>query len=413
MGVNQKFKQKDKEMTNKVNRIVILAAVSVSTLVVTTALAQQKMPETTTQSVKGATAAVTEHLDGTVVHVEGNHLAVRMKNGDMREFAIPESRRFVIDGREVTVQELKPGTVLHATVTTTTTSITDRTTTVGTGKVWWVAGDTVILTLPNNENRTYKVTDDYKFTVDGNKNATVSDLRRGMTVAAQRITEVPRTEIASNTVVTGQAPPPPKAVVAQAPPPTPRREVPPPAPVQVARAAPAPTPAPEPVHEAPPEKLPTTASQLPLIGILGLFFTAIGLGSAYNSLRAKELDPGASRTSSSGAVRTEPCPQRSMPRAAAVVTRGLLRCVCRSPSSWFSTPQQGINQSSPDGHQPVGSTEGRISVLSCFCVFMIPRRGTRRKTNFDRGGGAAAPLNSMTSLAWVGGHSVLASTKPE
>jgi hypothetical protein len=279
MQRNQNSSKRTKIMTNKVNRIVILAAVSVSTVVVTTALAQQKMPETTTQSVKGATAVVTEHLDGTVVHVEGNHLAVRMKTGDLREFNVPESRRFVIDGREVTVGDLKPGTVLHATVTTTSTSVTDRTTTVGTGKVWWVAGNTVILTLPNNENRTYKVTDDYKFTVDGNKNATVSDLRRGMTVAAQRITEVPRTEIASNTVVTGQAPPPPKAIVAQAPPPTPRKEVPPPAPVrEVARATPAPAPAPEPVHEAPPEKLPTTASQLPLIGILGLLFTAIGLG---------------------------------------------------------------------------------------------------------------------------------------
>ncbi len=266
-------------MINKVNRIAILAVVSISTVVVATAVAQDKMPETTTQKIKTGSASVTEHLDGTVVQVEGNQLAVRMKNGDLRDFVVPDSRKFVIDGRELSVHEIKPGTVLHATVTTTSTSVTERTTTVGTGKVWFVSGNTVILTLPNNENRVYKVTDDYKFTINGNQNAGVTDLRKGMTVAAQRITEVPRTEIALNTTVTGQAPPPPKAVVAQAPPPTPRRETPPPTPVAAARPAPAPAPAPEPAHvEEPAAELPHTGSQLPLVGLLGLLLTAIGLG---------------------------------------------------------------------------------------------------------------------------------------
>ena len=99
------------------------------------------------------------------------------------------------------------GTTLKATVTTTTTSLVDRTVTVGSGRVWYVAAPTVILTLPNGENRQYKVTDDYKFTVAG-KPATVFDLRKGMQVSAQKITEEPRTVVAANTVVTGQLPPP-------------------------------------------------------------------------------------------------------------------------------------------------------------------------------------------------------------
>jgi hypothetical protein len=45
--------------------------------------------------------------------------------------------------------------------------VTERATTVGTGKVWYVAGNTVILTLPNNENRMYKVNDNYRFMVSG------------------------------------------------------------------------------------------------------------------------------------------------------------------------------------------------------------------------------------------------------
>jgi len=91
-------------------------------------------------------------------------------------------------------------------VTTTTTPITERTTTVVTGNVWWVAGRTVILTLPNGENRTYNVPDGYKFNVEGNKNATVFDLKKGMRISAEKILEEPKTEITSNTVVTGSAP---------------------------------------------------------------------------------------------------------------------------------------------------------------------------------------------------------------
>src|SRR5215831_14302083 len=91
----------------------------------------QEMPKTTKQSIAGAQSVKTQELSGTVVAVEGNHLAVKMSTGELRTFDVPESRRFLIDGKELTVGELKPGTKLAATVSTTTTQITDRTTTVG------------------------------------------------------------------------------------------------------------------------------------------------------------------------------------------------------------------------------------------------------------------------------------------
>jgi hypothetical protein len=72
--------------------------------------------------------------------------------------------------------------------------------------VWWVSGKTVIITLPNGENREYIVKDDYKFNIEGNASATVSDLKKGMKISAEKIVEEPRTEITSDTVVTGQAP---------------------------------------------------------------------------------------------------------------------------------------------------------------------------------------------------------------
>ncbi len=239
----------------------------------------QEMPKTTQEQIKGVPTVKTEQLHGTVTYVEGNDLVVSMSTGDIRVFHVPESREFIVDGKSLSVHDLKPGTKLTATVTTTTTRITQRTTTVGTGKVWFVSGNTVILTLPNNENRMYKVQDYYRFNVGGQK-ASVHDLRKGMVVSAEKIVEEPLTEIASNIAVVGQAPPAPaptKTELAE------RRPV-------VTQPTPAPTPAPtrtEAAQPAPPTRvaaatapasLPKTASPLPLVGLLGLLFTGASFG---------------------------------------------------------------------------------------------------------------------------------------
>jgi hypothetical protein len=269
-------------MTTRIYRILMTSiAIIVAVAVVSmTAVAQQQMPQTTKEVIRGTASIKTERLRGTVEYVEGNTLLVRMTDGGIREFNVPETRKFIVDGRELTVHELKPGTRLTATVTTTTTPVTERTTTVGTGKVWYVAGKTVILTLPNGENRKYTVSDSYRFNVDG-REATVFELRKGMIVSAQKIVEEPMTQIASNTEVTGQAPPPPapRTVVAQATPaPAPRREVTQARPVPAPSAAPAPAPVEVAQAQPAPARLPATASNLPLMGVLGVLFAFGGLG---------------------------------------------------------------------------------------------------------------------------------------
>ena len=244
---------------------------SAITVFSTAIIAAQQMPQTTQERIKGTPEVTTEHLKGTVTYVEGNTLVVRMSTGEFREFQVPESRKFNIDGREVSVHELKPGTKLTATITTTKTPVNERTTTIGSGTVWFVSGNTVIVTLPNNENRMYKVNDSYRFTVGGQP-ASVHDLRKGMRVSAQKIVEAPHTEIASNTVVTGFAPPEPKTEVAKATEPERPRHVEP-----VTEATRAPEPVPTPAAE-PAKALPTTASPLPLIGVLGLLFAGVSFG---------------------------------------------------------------------------------------------------------------------------------------
>jgi hypothetical protein len=229
----------------------------------------QQMPKTTKERMAGESTSTSRQVHGTVVAVEGNDVVVRMATGGLRNFTVPESRKFMIDGKELSVHELQPGTKLTATITTTTTPVTERTTTVGSGKVWYVSGNSVILTLPNGENHMYKVNDSFKFNVNGQP-AGVHDLRKGMTISAEKIVEEPKTEMATNTEVTGHAPAP--KMEAAAPAPAPAAE---PAPVH--HAAPAPAPEPQ-VAETKPAALPHTGSELPLIGLLGVLFTGLSFG---------------------------------------------------------------------------------------------------------------------------------------
>ena len=190
------------------------------TITLATGPAAAQPTSTKSTSTRGATTE-TKLMEGTVLAVDGNNLVVRMSTGELRHIVASDSQRALIDGREVAAKDLQVGTRLKATVTTTTTSLVDRTVTVGSGQVWYVAPPTVILTLPNGENRQYKVSDDYKFMVGG-KPATVFDLRKGMRVSAQKITEEPRTVVTANTVVTGELPPPVQTAASPAPSAAPR-----------------------------------------------------------------------------------------------------------------------------------------------------------------------------------------------
>src|ERR1700744_61271 len=113
---------------------------AVLALLTVTASAQTS---TTTRTV-GASTSTTRQERGRVVQVEGNTVLLRMSTGALREVTVPDSRTAVVDGKTITVHELKPGTTLTATYTTTTTPVNDRTVSNLSGKVWFVSGKTVI-----------------------------------------------------------------------------------------------------------------------------------------------------------------------------------------------------------------------------------------------------------------------------
>jgi hypothetical protein len=214
----------------------------------------------------GAAAKEVKVERGVITYINGNSVVVKMDDGTLRHFDnVPDSLTFMVDGKPVNIRNAKVGMKLEKqTVTTTTPKVITTVETV-TGKVWQVnPPSTVILTLENGENQQFKIPKGQKFTIDG-KETDAWGLRKGMKVSAQRVTEVPETVVAQEVKRTGSAPPPP---------PAPDPEV----PILVVVAQPAPpvqTAAAEP--EKAPTKLPKTASDLPLIALLGTLFCGLSL----------------------------------------------------------------------------------------------------------------------------------------
>jgi len=166
--------------------------------------------QTTTHVQSGESMEVVQVDRGEVLAVEGNDLIVKMENGSVRHFEnIPESAKATVNGRQLGVHELKPGMKLERTITTTTTPQLVTTIETVKGKVWYIAAPTtVILTLENGTNQSFKIPKDQKFNVNGEM-VDAFGLKKGMLVTATKIVEVPVSVVAQGRSVSGAMPPPP------------------------------------------------------------------------------------------------------------------------------------------------------------------------------------------------------------
>ncbi len=236
-------------------RLSVMIAICLAISIAMTA--QVKRTTTTTE---GAAAKQVTVERGEVAYVSGNDLFVKTEDGQILHFPnIPEDARAMVNGKQLGIHDLQPGMILERTLTVTTTPRMITTVESITGKVWYIAPpNTVILTLENGQNQSFKIPKGQKFTVNGEEMDAFA-LKKGMTVTATRIREVPETVIAHQKQVTGSMPPPPPALPASAP-------------ILIAQNEPAPATAP-----AAPAALPKTGSVLPLIGLLGLLFTSSSL----------------------------------------------------------------------------------------------------------------------------------------
>ena len=235
----------------------------------TVAMAQVKT-EVTEQA--GQATHETKVERGEVVYVAGNDLVVRMEDGQIQHFTVPDGAKATVNGKEYTIKDLQPGMKLERTITTTSTEKTVKTVKSGMGTVVNIMPPSlIVLRFEDGSVQQFKIPKNQTFMIDGKK-LTAFEVKKGMKVSATRIVEEPTIEVSQRKQVTGVAPPPPPAtppiqgalLIAEAKPPAPAS-----VPVATNVSEPAATPTPEPS----PTKLPTTGSLIPLIGVLGLFFS--------------------------------------------------------------------------------------------------------------------------------------------
>jgi hypothetical protein len=253
----------------ELQQLVLTLAVGVFALTINANLSAQVQTQTFTTPGQPTTEVKVDR--GTVLLVDGNDLVVKAEDGHLVHFAnVPESARAIVDGRELGIHDLKPGMMLERTITTTTTPQTITTVKHVTGTVWSVnPPSSVILTLEDGTNQAFKIPDGQQFNIDGQ----ITDawgLRKGMKISATKVTEVPETVVDQQRAVTGTNPPP-----------DPPADLPILVVVVLPVDAPAPDPVPVQTAAVAPDALPKTASQLPLIGLIGVLALLSGL-----SLRA-------------------------------------------------------------------------------------------------------------------------------
>ena len=90
-------------------------------------------------SASAQTTKSTEVRKFEVVSVDGNKVVVKGADG-AKEITVPEDFRFTVDGKQVSVHELKPGMKGTATITTTTTVTPVKVTEVRNAEVMQVLG---------------------------------------------------------------------------------------------------------------------------------------------------------------------------------------------------------------------------------------------------------------------------------
>jgi hypothetical protein len=238
-----------------------LLAVAAGVVFLVSVAALQAQVKTQTSTAHGAASKEITVERGEVVLVNGNDLIVKMADGTIRHIAnVPESARVDVDGQQLGIHDLKPGMKLQRTITTTTTPKTITTVQSVTGKVWHVnPPSTVILTLEDGTNQSFKIPKGQKFMIDGQQ-VDAWGLKKGMKVSATKVVEVPQTVVDQQRKLTGTMPPAPPAPPADVPILVAEEKA-PAAPVELAA-----------------EKLPKTGSLLPLIGLLGLLSSGASFG---------------------------------------------------------------------------------------------------------------------------------------
>ena len=220
----------------------------------------------------------TETRQFEIVSVDGNKVVVKGARG-AQEITVPDDFQLTVDGKPVTVRDLKPGMKGTATITTTTTVTPVTVTEVRNGEVMQKTGNSIIVRGPNGirmfsegdvNARGIKI-------IKNGKPVDFTDINRGDRLTATIVTQGPpkvmteRQVAASMASASGGAAPGNPAAAPSAPSATGTSATRPAASASATSGTGAAAAA------APARKLPKTASPLPAIGLAGAALVGIGL----------------------------------------------------------------------------------------------------------------------------------------
>jgi hypothetical protein len=147
-----------------------------------------------------------------VVYVGGSAVVVKLMNGELKAFEIPDSSTFIVDGKAMTVLELNPGMKLTATITTAAAPmLVDTVEVIEAGTVWKTVGSRLILKTPGGENKMYRVPARSNISVGG-KEKTLDQLREGDKITATIVRMKEPQAVGGAAAVALRAPPTPARV---------------------------------------------------------------------------------------------------------------------------------------------------------------------------------------------------------
>jgi hypothetical protein len=171
-------------------------------------------------AVQAQTTTTTDVNKFEIIAVDGNNLVVRNEKGT-HQYVVPDDFRFTVDGKKLSVKELKPGMKGTATVTTKTTVWPVTVTEIKEGTVVSATDFSVNVRSAEGVRRfTQEQLDDRGVQIlkDG-RIVHIRDLRKGDQITATFISKVPpvvvtETEVQA-TLAPGASPPPAAAAPAQ------------------------------------------------------------------------------------------------------------------------------------------------------------------------------------------------------
>ena len=140
-----------------------------------------------------------------VVYVSGNDVVVKTPDGAVKHLVVPSDSKFTVDGREIGVKDLRTGTELTQTITTTTEEKIVTNAINVNAKVIDVAPPYLTVALPDDKIKRVKVPAGTTFTVDG-KQKTLTELREGNRLKGTVVTSTPTSVVSRTRSVTGQTP---------------------------------------------------------------------------------------------------------------------------------------------------------------------------------------------------------------